>query len=488
MLRRTLFLAVAIAACLPAQCYLPVWSDEFGGETIDRNKWSFQTGAGGWGNNELQFYTDRTVNATTRDGMLVITARREDHQGARYTSARMRSIRKGDWRYGRFEARMRLPAAQGLWPAFWMMPTDSVYGNWPFSGEIDIMELVGKLPARTFSTIHTANEAGGHVSFGGHTDLSGGVFHDDFHVFSAEWEPELMRFFLDGEPFYTREKPLPDGGTWPFHHRFHIILNLAVGGNWPGPPDGTTTFPQEFEIDYVRVLQKPEDIQITGPQLVEPQAQAEYAVPRIDDVTYEWLLPENATIVSGEGTHAITVQWGDHGGDVGVKLTSSCGEGTPILPVQVTRNLWTNPGFESGMSGWTTRAARAGLAEFSIDQDDAQEGEKSALVKVLSPGANAWDVQLSRPEVPITRDETYTLSFWAKASEAGSHATAACIDASTYASFGSSTFQLTTGWQRYELTFAAPSSTVAMCNLDLARDIGTYRFDSFDFQRATPSQ
>jgi len=237
-----------------------VWADEFDGpdgSPADTTKWSFNTGAGGWGNGEWQYYTDRTYNAYIQDGALVIKARREDFKRSRYTSARLVTRGKGDWLYGRFEVRAKLPYGQGIWPAIWMLPTDVEYGRWPASGEIDIMELVGHQPARVHGTLHYGNP---HTFEGDRYDLAEGTFTGDYHVFALEWEPAEFRWYVDGYHYQTQTTWFTSStkGTYPapFDRRFHMILNVAVGGAWPGFPDETTTFPQYMYVDYVRVYQK----------------------------------------------------------------------------------------------------------------------------------------------------------------------------------------------------------------------------------------
>lgn len=241
-----------------------VWSDEFNGTSIDTSKWSFEENALGGYNNESQYYTSRPENARVENGHLVIEARKERFTGPDgtrdYTSARLRTLNKGDWLYGRIEARIKLPYGQGLWPAFWMLPTDNKYGKWAASGEIDILEAVN------------SNAAGGNTMYGslhyggvdpnnvfttiGYTPASSIV--DNYHTYAVEWEPTEVRWYIDNVRHSVQNKWWSAGGPFPapFDQRFHVLLNVAVGGNWPGNPDASTTFPQRMEVDYVRVYQK----------------------------------------------------------------------------------------------------------------------------------------------------------------------------------------------------------------------------------------
>ncbi len=241
-----------------------VWQDEFNGNAIDDTKWSHEVNADGGGNNELQYYTDRAENSYVENGSLVIQALSERFTGPGgtrdYTSARLRSLFKGDWLYGRFDVRAKLPIGRGLWPAVWMLPSDWQYGGWAASGEIDIMELVGHEPSRVHGTIHHGASFPNNISTGDHFDLVLGTFNDDYHLFTLEWEETEMRWYVDGIHYLTINDWSTTGADFPapFDKRFHMLLNVAVGGNWPGSPDASTVFPQTMEIDYVRVYEKTE--------------------------------------------------------------------------------------------------------------------------------------------------------------------------------------------------------------------------------------
>lgn len=239
-----------------------VWLDEFDAPQLDLTKWEYEVNGQGGGNNELQYYTDRELNSTIYNGKLVIRALKETYTGPdgtrEYTSARLRTKNKGDWKYGKFEIRAKLPYGQGLWPAIWMLPTYWVYGGWAASGEIDIMELLGQDPKKVYGTIHYGGQYPDNVHTGSSYSLITGSFSDDYHVFTLEWEENEMRWYVDGILYLTQTEWYTAGADYPapFDQKFHIILNVAVGGNWPGDPDGTTTFPQTMLVDYVRVYQK----------------------------------------------------------------------------------------------------------------------------------------------------------------------------------------------------------------------------------------
>ena len=231
-----------------------VWSDEFdsgaGKSGFDTSKWTAENGAGGWGNNELQYYTGRQENVWKENGNLVIEARAENYQGAPYTSARLITSGKFSQTYGRMEARIKIPRGQGIWPAFWMLGQDIGQVGWPNSGEIDIMENVGKEPNTVYGTVHGPGYSGG-AGITGSRNI-GRPLADDYHTYGVEWSPNLIRWFLDGAE-YHRVTPSNLTGTWVFNKPNFMILNVAVGGNWPGYPDGSTQMPQRMYVDWVRV-------------------------------------------------------------------------------------------------------------------------------------------------------------------------------------------------------------------------------------------
>jgi beta-glucanase (GH16 family) len=237
-----------------------VWADEFNGTGIDQSKWSFEVNGNGGGNNELQYYTARPENARVENGHLVIEARKEAYAGKQYTSARLNSRLKGDWLYGRFEARIKLPRGQGIWPAFWMLPTDNKYGSWAASGEIDILEAINTHAAGG-NTIYGSIHYGNTVPNNQHITVAytpGTSIADNYHTYAVEWEPRQIRWYVDNVLYSTQTQWSSGGGAYPapFDQRFHALLNLAVGGNWPGSPNSTTAFPQQMLVDYVRVYQK----------------------------------------------------------------------------------------------------------------------------------------------------------------------------------------------------------------------------------------
>ncbi|MBC7922473.1 MAG: glycoside hydrolase family 16 protein [Ferruginibacter sp.] len=241
------------APSAPAQPWKLVWQDEFDGPRIDTTKWTPEVNDRGGGNEELQYYTARPENAYLKNSTLVIVAQREKYLTKAFTSARLNTRHKADWQYGRFEVRAKMPKGWGLWPAIWMLPTDDRYGPWPAGGEIDIAEVLGREPSEVHGVVHFGSETPRHRrSSAGTTQLKKGDFSGKFHVFSVEWEAREIRWYLDNQLYHTARV------IRPLDERYHLLLNLAVGSNWPGTPKANTPFPAYFYVDYVRVFARTE--------------------------------------------------------------------------------------------------------------------------------------------------------------------------------------------------------------------------------------
>ena len=237
-----------------------VWSDEFDGSGWpNAQKWSYDVGGHGWGNNELQYYTERRLENCHLDrGVLNIVAWQEQFEGSSYTSARLVSRGKGDWTYGRFEIRARLPRGRGTWPAIWMLPTEWTYGNggWPDNGEIDIMEHVGYNPGVVHASTHT-NAYNHTIGTQKTATINVSDAQTDFHVYSLEWSADTIQVFIDSTKYFAHVNDSSGWQAWPFDKDFHLILNVAIGGNWGGLHGvDNSVFPQRLEVDYVRVYER----------------------------------------------------------------------------------------------------------------------------------------------------------------------------------------------------------------------------------------
>lgn len=335
--------ALTSSAAFAQQCQSLVWADEFNGSSVDfANNWEAQIGDGcdiglcGWGNNELQYY--QAENATVSNGTLKITAKKERVKGTSYTSARLRTLNmpsSGEWTHGRFEARIKLPVGAGLWPAFWMLPSNPDVG-WPESGEIDIMESTGQASMLASGTIHYGQPWPDNSWSGNHILSQPNKWSDAFHTYAVEWTPFEMRWYLDDVLFSVKTPgDMEDSSWWTFeNYQYHFLLNVAVGGSLGGPVDDSI-FPVTMETDYVRVynLGQPS---VDGPNIVGPTEVAAYSV--IDEnggsSSYSWSVPAGATL-SGSGS-SVTVDFaGASSGNVAVTVSNGCGTHELAVPVFV---------------------------------------------------------------------------------------------------------------------------------------------------------
>lgn len=235
--------------------YHLVWQDEFNGVELNAGDWNYETGGSGWGNNELEYYTAGSKNAYLLNGNLVIEAKKEDMGNRNYTSARITTAGKHEFQYGRIDIRARLPVQTGMWPALWMLGNDIGSRGWPYCGEIDIMELIGKNPKQVVGSFHWKNDDASEGTLNNRYDLATGDFSGDFHVYSLIWEKDQYQILVDNQVYVTAKPSDIKASYNPFNHPFYLIFNVAVGGDWPGPPDASTQFPQMMLVDYVRVYQ-----------------------------------------------------------------------------------------------------------------------------------------------------------------------------------------------------------------------------------------
>ena len=236
--------------------YQLAWSDEFSGNTLNLQNWTFDIGNNsGWGNQELEYYTSRVNNVFVSAGNLIIEADQESYQGSNYTSARIKTEGIQQFTYGRIDIRAKLPVAHGMWPALWMLGSNISTVPWPGCGETDIMELVGSAPSQVTGSMHWQQSSGSEGTFNNNYDLSSGDFSQQFHVFSLLWQHDSVQFYVDDNLYVNGSIANVTSGTYPFNLPFFFIFNVAVGGDWPGAPDNTTIFPQRMFVDYVRVFQ-----------------------------------------------------------------------------------------------------------------------------------------------------------------------------------------------------------------------------------------
>ena len=430
-------LELTAAPITPSDKWKLIWSDEFDGDSIDMKKWSFEENCWGGGNNEQQCYTDRKSNAFVKDGKLNIVAKKgrftgpanvdgnkKDTKSLPYTSARLRTANKGDWKYGRFDIRAKLPSGQGSWPAIWMLPTDFVYGGWAASGEIDIMEAVnlktqstetgsikGEGESRVFGSLHYGRAWPDNVFTGQATHLPGNVNPaDDFHTYSIEWEEGEIRWYVDNVHFATQKQNgwysqhmqdgtlVSSGKGAPFNQKFHMLLNVAVGGNWAANAnDGgidKSAFPQTMAVDYVRVYRCSADrwkgkgcASISDQaKLVEGVAEPEIVAddpnfgngPVFD--IYKDALSTGIAFAEYDPTEVVAQEEVDEPGHGKVwKITKSGDSGNIYLRAQ-----------KSNLSHWMDD----GQLVFDLK---IEEGDSELLVKMDSGWPNASDITVKKP-------------------------------------------------------------------------------------------
>lgn len=360
-----------------------VWSDEFNGTELDRSKWTFDLGNGhavgnpGWGNNELEYYTDRSENVKVDSGNLVITAKKETYEGYAYTSARIKTKGLFSKKYGKFEIRAKAPTGQGLWPAIWMMPEDDVYGIWAASGELDIMEAWGSKPHKVAGTIHYGAQWPGEASSGKEYEFPNGGTIADYHTYAIEWEPGEIRWYVDGQlsstknDWYSRSTGKTQDNAYPapFDQKFHLLMNLAVGGNFDGDPADTSIFPKSMLVDYVRVYE------LTGRPYRDP-------VPP----TYE-----KEEYLPG----AKLPQW----------------DGNLVYNNGFTENVDGDPGMGiPNTAHWALYKDPGATASAAIEEID---GKNYAKVSITNAGGNSYSVQ-PQAIVSLAKGRYYKLTFSAK--------------------------------------------------------------------------
>lgn len=436
-----------------------IWNDEFDGDSLDTTKWSYQYGTGsqygldGWGNSEEQYYTDREENVKVEDGKLIITAIKEEspYEGKPYTSGRIRTVTDEDevlfaTTYGRAEARIRMPKGEGLWPAFWMLPADpSIYDQWASSGEIDIMEARGRLPQVIGGTLHYGKNWPNNVYKGEEYTFPEGTDITDFHVYSVEWEPGVIRWYVDEECYYSTEQWFATGKEGaaeftypaPFDVPFYILLNMAVGGTFdPSANLDNAEFPATMEVDFVRVYQKEAGYEPVDTMVVmDTRDTASYT-------TYAEPYADGDFITDKEFTTMNTESISDT--DAG------------IVP---TNKDWQ---FAVGNFG--------GAATAAVEEID---GQKFARVDITSPGSQAYSVQLIQ-HFPIAAGYSYEISFDAKADAKRNFVVSPSGDADNgWAKYNSNDVSVDTELKSYNFVFKMNGASDPTARLEFNLGLAT---------------
>ncbi len=491
-------------------CPTLVWQDEFNGTSVDPAKWNVVIGDGcpslcGWGNNELQTY--QAANVVVSGGTLKITARKETVGGRNYTSGRLNTKDLYSSGYGRYEARMKLPNAKGMWPAFWMLSQTEPYGTWPKSGEIDVMEFVPVTSTKqTLGYIHYGdfwpnNKSTGKI-YTMPIDLS-----TDFHVWAVEWEANVIRWYIDGVLFSTKTNTDISPSAWPFDHPFYMLLNMAVGGNLGGAVTDAM-LPATMEVDYVRVYTgtKPS---LSGENSVANAAQGiVYTVNNMPSgTTVNWTVPSGATIVSGQGTNSITVNFGATEGNVVASYLDACTNTTTnlTLPVGVQAAYTKDFSFENfddaALITNTTPTTGTFTDNFANPLSSSTVNNSALVGKYVRNAGEQYDVLYYNFNTPLnasaykTGDKKFYLDVYTTAPIGTvitlqletSAATAINYPTGRYARFTATTTS-NTGWQKLGFDFldspdgsAASTVTKMVFLFNSNSNTGdTYHFDNFD--------
>ncbi len=419
---RTLpILLACLAATSMAANYKLVWSDEFDYKGLpDPGKWNYAEGGWGWGNNELQYYKPANPrNSYVSDGVLTITVQEEDTTWTRwgttasnhYSSARLITEGKASWKYGKFEARMKLPRGTGMWPAFWMVPADNVYGGWPKSGEIDILENYGIEPDVVHGSVQTVNN-------NGTNSVSSLTFanraNDSFHVYGLEWRPDSLFVSLDGQTYFRYGNSGKGSDSWPFDQAFTLILNVAVQASIQG---ANTSLPQSLDVDWVRVYQDPE---ISGeipppPSFAIELAQTEGGTISVNPAKESYAPGERVTITARPAEGYVFAGWTQGSTSANPEDVLTIQANTtlqarfvPDLPAG-DGELLRNGDFSQDWANWTT-FKQEGFSPVLTLRDGA------GCIRPGKTGTRDWDVQLVQAGLPIVAGKDYAVSFSAKAS------------------------------------------------------------------------
>lgn len=373
------------ASASSQQCQTLLWEDDFNQTSLDTNAWDIQIGDGcdqgagmcGWGNSELQNY--QAGNITLANGIMTIEARKERIKSTQYTSGRIRTANmagSGEWVYGRFEARMKVPDGQGMWPAFWMLPTDPV-NSWPISGEIDIYESVGQSANMSYGTIHYGQPWPNNSHTGGSMLMQPGKWSDEFHTYAVEWEADEIRWYVDNMLYSVKTVADVAPEDWPFDGRnnFHLILNLAVGGTWGGAVDDTD-LPQTLAVDYVRIYGGSQP-NLTGNHLPAPGSTETYTVDNPAGST-TWSVTGGT--ISGSG-NTVDITWDLASANTTQTLTATSGSCDVVTQIYVGKALSTE----------TILADYNGTSNMSVTFTNGTYAEGNGVLTYTRDSASQWD-------------------------------------------------------------------------------------------------
>lgn len=476
-----LFFLLCMSSLTFSQKWVKVWGDEFNTPGLpDTTRWDYEVGK--VRNSELQYYTyRRSENARIQDTVLIIEARKEPYQGASYTSASLISKYKGDWQYGKFEIRAKVPTGKGTWPAIWMMPTDSEYGGWPRSGEIDIMEYVGMNPSNLYFTVHFEGTNGsGHQSSGNSTTAISQPYNK-FITYTLIWSPDKLEFYADGVKYHTYSKLSDDPKVWPFNKLFFMILNLAYGGSW-GAQQGIddTKLPHKFYIDYVRVYQLESS---SGPHSlnVEPANGGSVDVsPKQESYTDG----SQVTLTAKPDPDFVFDKWLHLSAANPLKLDMV--KSWTITPLFRKKNeLLTNGDFTQGLKSW-------GNLYLYNAQTKGTASVTSGLytMNVTAPGTAGWHIVDQQLQLHFLQNSTYKVTFDAWADNPNAMDVFVSKNYGDYSGYYSTVKNITQTRQSFSWTFTMNYPTDMNCRFGFGfgKFTGKIYLDNVSIARVVPTE
>ncbi len=467
-----------IPATEPADSMYLVWADEFNGEVLDTQFWTYDVGLEA---QDIQYFTGRPENILLKDGYLYLTARKENYLDWEYTSAIIRTFEKISWTYGRLEARIKLPTAPYLLgSAFWLAYEDGKYGWWPTSGEFDIFEVFAENVNKIWGKIGT--EKYNHIY--GEDVCQGSIIIEDsdteFHLYAMEWNSDSVNFFVDDSMYFVFYNDHTGYNNWPYDQPYHIILSLICQGYF-----GSDS--ASMVIDYVRVYQKLDDTKISGNQYAFHNSKEIYQGPVIEGATYNWSLPVGAQLLSGQGTDRIVVQWHDVGGDIDLALTKDAYTTTHSYPVDVTNNVLLNGDFTHDIKYWLNSKYTPWGARFFLEDEPMPLDGNFIRTEVHDPGEHYYYTSLTRPEVILKGLGLYEGSFWARSMDGEVEVDAVFINSEEpYNTVLQQHYFINEEWQKYTFTFTTMQEYYGLFKMDIGYQAETLFFDKFDLHLENP--
>jgi len=459
-----------------AQNWGMVWREEFNYAGLPNDSlWSYDVGGDGWGNQELQYYTsERTENARVENGNLIIEARKEPFGTNQYTSARLTTKNKIDWKYGRLEVRAQIPSGTGVWPAIWLLPTEKKYGAWPASGEIDLMENVGFEPGKVHFNIHT--DAYNHVK--GTNKGSEAILdapESTFHTYILEWYPDSLVFKVDEKKYFTFKKESDDYKVWPYNEHFYLILNTAIGGEWGGQQGiDNTIFPQQFLIDYVRLYK----LQSKSAPYTVSATSSGGGLVQINPAQNNFADSAAVTISAVPDPNYRFLKWS--GDFIGTKnplkfnIRSNISVNAEFIDAT---KMVVNGDFDKGLEAWSFNSGNGN----SISSSGGQ-----GCITVTDPGTNPWDVSLTQEGIKLESGKKYILSFRASASQAKTINAGIGMSVSPWDTYLYQPTALDASTQTFSYALTAPvDDENARIIFDVGKQAGNVCIDAVSLKEAT---